>query len=395
MDPILKVVNVTKLFGGLSALSKINLEAQENQIVGVIGPNGAGKTTLFNCLTGLYYPTAGQIHFDKKSIAPQLSEVKEKLIGKLASIFQVLSFVWAFLFWLYYKPNTYYQVELVVFAVFLLISRLYIGKGLKKLQVWAWGITFVFLATDFSLAISLLIKITSLGGILETGIPVAIVALPWSVIAIPFCLYLAWQLFTRQGRELFGFKVGADAICRFGIARTYQNIRLFMSLSVLDNVKIGAHIRLSSGLGATIFRTKNQKMEEDVIEKDAIELLRFVGLEKQMFDLAGSLAYGEQRRLEIARAMASNPKLILLDEPAAGMNPQESSRLIELVRKIRKKGITIAIIEHDMKVMMKLADVIYVLDHGELIAYGTPKEIQDNPKVIQAYLGGSMAYAET
>jgi branched-chain amino acid transport system ATP-binding protein len=136
-------------------------------------------------------------------------------------------------------------------------------------------------------------------------------------------------------------------------------------------------------------------MEEDRIEKDAIELLRFVGLEHRIFDLSGALAYGEQRRLEIARALSSNPSLILLDEPAAGMNPQESSQLIELVRKIRERGITIAIIEHDMKVMMKLADIIYVLDHGELIAHGTPNEIQNNPRVIQAYLGGSMAYAET
>ncbi len=395
MDPILKVADVTKLFGGLSALNKISLEAEENQIVGIIGPNGAGKTTLFNCLTGLYHPTSGQIYFDKKSIAPQLSDVKAKLIQKLAVVFQVLSLVWALLFVAYSLVDTYYPVEWVTLTVFLLIGRLYIGKGLKSLQVWAWGITFVFLGADIYFAITLLSETTSLGGILGTGFPLAVIALPWSVVAIPFSLYLAWQLFNGQVRELFGFKVGADAICRFGIARTYQNIRLFMSLSVLDNVKIGAHIRLTTGIPGNLFRTPTQKREEDEIEKDALELLKFVGLESQIFDLAGSLAYGEQRRLEIARAMASKPKMILLDEPAAGMNPQESSQLIGLVRRIKDKGTTIAIIEHDMKVMMKLADVIYVLDHGELIAHGTPKEIQDNPQVIQAYLGGSMAYAET
>ena len=395
MDPILKVTNVTKLFGGLSALSRINIEADENQIVGIIGPNGAGKTTLFNCLTGLYYPTSGQIYFKDKSIVPQLSDIKARLIRKLAAIFQVLSLFWAFLFWIHYLETTYFKVELAVLTIFLLIGRLFIGRGLKRFQIWAWGVTFVFLAADISLALSYLFNATSLGTVLESGFPLAIIALPWSVIALVFSLYMAWQLFVRKSREIFGFKVGADAICKYGIARTYQNIRLFHSLSVLDNVKIGSHIRLKAGLFGTLFRTPSQKAEEDQIEKEAIELLRFVGLEKRIFDLAGSLAYGEQRRLEIARAMASKPKLILLDEPAAGMNPQESTRLINLIRKIRDMGVTIAIIEHDMKVMMRLADVIYVLDHGELIAYGTPNEIQNNPQVIQAYLGGSMAYAET
>ncbi len=395
MDPILKVNNVTKLFGGLSALSKINMEAEENQIVGIIGPNGAGKTTLFNCLTGLYHPTSGQIYFKEKSIAPQLSEDKGKLIRNCATIFQILSFFWAFLFWMNYQAETYFKVELVVFTLFLLIGRLYIGRGLKNFQIWAWGVTFVFLGTDLSLAVSYLVKTASLGYILESRIPLAIIALPWGIVAIVFSLYMAWQLFSRKVRELYGFKVGADAICKFGIARTYQNIRLFHSLSVLDNVKIGSHIRLKSGLLGTILRSPSFKKEEDQIEKDAIELLRFVGLEHRIFDLAGALAYGEQRRLEIARAMASHPKLILLDEPAAGMNPQESTALIDLVGKIRDMGTTIAIIEHDMKVMMKLADIIYVLDHGELIAHGTPNEIQNNPQVIQAYLGGSMAYAET
>ncbi len=395
MDPILKVTNVTKLFGGLSALSKINLEAQKDQIVGVIGPNGAGKTTLFNCLTGLYHPTAGQIFFDEHSVSPQLSKAKEKIVRNLATLFQLLTLLWAPIFWLYYQPDNYYQVELVVLAIALVISRFYIGKGLKNLQVWAWGITFVFLGTDISLAVSLLTQITSLGDIFQTGIPLVAIALPWCVIVIPFALYMAWQQFSQEARELFGFRVGADAICRYGIARTYQNIRLFHNLSVLDNVKIGSHIRLKAGIFGSLFRTPSQKKEEDEIEKDAISYLQFVGLEHRIFDLAGALAYGEQRRLEIARALASSPKLILLDEPAAGMNPQESSQLIKLVRKIRDKGITISIIEHDMKVMMKLADVIYVLDHGELIAQGTPKEIQDNPQVIQAYLGGSMAYAET
>lgn len=395
MDPILKINNLTKLFGGLSALKKINMVAEDNQIVGIIGPNGAGKTTLFNCLTGLYYPTSGQIHFRDRSIVPELSEAKAKHIKTLALVFQILTILWAVLFWAYYFPGTFFKVELFVLTLFLLISRLFIGKGLKRFQLWAWGITFVFLGADVGLGVSYLMKATSIGTIPGTGFPAVILGIPWAIVVIPYSFYFAWQLFSRKSRDHFGFQVGADAICRFGIARTYQNIRLFHSLSVLDNIKIGSHIRLKSGLGAVLFRTPTQKAEEDQIEKDAVNWLRFVRLEHRAFDLAHSLAYGEQRRLEIARALASHPKMVLLDEPAAGMNPRESEELIGLIRKIRDLGITIVIIEHDMKVMMRLADVIYVLDHGELIAEGTPQEIQNNPTVIQAYLGGSMAYAET
>jgi branched-chain amino acid transport system ATP-binding protein len=152
---------------------------------------------------------------------------------------------------------------------------------------------------------------------------------------------------------------------------------------------------MQAGLWSTLVRTASQRKEEALTEKQAIEQLHFVGLEERAFDLAGVLAYGEQRRLEIARALASNPQLLLLDEPAAGMNPQESSQLIQLVFKIRDKGITILIIEHDMKVMMNLADHIYVLDYGELIAHGTPDEIRANKTVIEAYLGGGGTHAET
>jgi branched-chain amino acid transport system ATP-binding protein len=146
---------------------------------------------------------------------------------------------------------------------------------------------------------------------------------------------------------------------------------------------------------ATLFRTRSQREEEKKIEVEALEHLRFVGLEHRAFDLSGTLAYGEQRRLELARALASHPRLLLLDEPAAGMNPQESSQLMRLIRKIRDQGITVLIIEHDMKVMMNLADHIYALDHGVLIAHGTPDEIRADPRVIEAYLGRGSADAKT
>jgi branched-chain amino acid transport system ATP-binding protein len=166
-------------------------------------------------------------------------------------------------------------------------------------------------------------------------------------------------------------------------------------LSVLDNVKIGTHGQMQAGLWGTLARTASQRNEELLTEKQAIEQLHFVGLQSRAFDLAGALAYGEQRRLEIARALASNPQLLLLDEPAAGMNPQESSQLIKLIFKIRDKGITILIIEHDMRVMMNLAEYIYVLDYGGLIGHGTPDEIRANTRVIEAYLGGGGAHAKT
>jgi len=151
---------------------------------------------------------------------------------------------------------------------------------------------------------------------------------------------------------------------------------------------------MAQKIWSTLVRSRSQRDEEKRIEQEALDHLRFVGLEQRAFDLSGTLAYGEQRRLELARALASHPRLLLLDEPAAGMNPRESSRLMELIRKIRDQGITVLIIEHDMKVMMNLADHIYALDHGVLIAQGTPDEIRADPRVIEAYLGRGSADAK-
>ena len=254
---------------------------------------------------------------------------------------------------------------------------------------------FAFLSGDLYLAIWWLSHISSLGNFPGAKISLAYGAVPWGILVVPFSLYFIWQLLLRKTRQLYGFRLGPDAISRLGVGRTFQNIRLFFNLSVLDNVKIGAHGRMHAGVWGTLFRTASQRREEVLTEERTIEQLRFVGLEHRVFDLAGTLAYGEQRRLEIARALASNPQLLLLDEPAAGMNPQESSQLIQLIFKIRDRGITILIIEHDMKVMMNLADQIYVLDYGELIAHGTPDEIRANSKVIEAYLGGGGTHAKT
>lgn len=173
-----------------------------------------------------------------------------------------------------------------------------------------------------------------------------------------------------------------------GISRTYQIINLFWKMNVIENVLVGMHSRLKSNYLTDMFRTPAQRREEKEAYEKAYEWLKFVNLEKNALDPAASLSYGQQRLLEVVRGLASNPKLILLDEPAAGMNSKEKEELNILLQKILGLGVTILIIEHDMKLMMGVSDHIYVLNNGQLLAQGTPEEVQNNPDVITAYLGG-------
>ena len=253
---VLKVSSLTKNFGGLAAVSNVNLEIEERELIGLIGPNGAGKTTLFNLLTGVYDPSEGKIELN--------------VDGTMKSI-----------------------------------------GGLKPYVI--------------------------------TGL---------------------------------------------GLARTFQNIRLFKNMTVLDNVKLAMNKSVSYSTLAAILRLPSYYREEQRVLEEAVKLLEVVGLAEKQTTLAKNLPYGQQRKLEIARALAAKPKILFLDEPAAGMNPQETTELTELIHQIKEQfNLTVVLIEHDMSLVMKICERIYVLDYGKCIAHGTPEAIKNNRRVIEAYLG--------
>ena len=387
-EPLLNARQVIKRFGGLTAVKEVSLEVRAGEIVGLIGPNGAGKTTFFNCLNAITVPTSGEITFAGHSLVSQISSATGRLVFRSAALFALISLLWLPLVLGVVWPETFFRLEAVLSLSVLALFRIYLLRPLSHFRPWSRLLLIIFVLVDGVCAVSWLWRSDGFSEVRFFDLfPFYPLLVPGALVLLVVAPVLLLLFNLPQVKEAFGRHLRADAITRFGMGRTFQNIRLFSSLSVLDNVKLGRHCRTRSNFfGIVLALPQVRKEELDSTEK-ATECLNFVGLGKQLASRAGALPYGAQRRLEIARALATEPKLLLLDEPAAGMNPTESAELITLVRRISKAGIAILIIEHDMKVMMNLADRIYVLDHGELIASGTPAEVRNNEKVIEAYLG--------
>ncbi len=369
---ILKVHNLTKDFGGVRAVDNVSFEIEKGSIVSIIGPNGAGKTTLFNMLTGLLKPTKGSILFKNQEIVPEDKPEDFKFLTKISIIYAIYSFfVVAYFYFIYYKDATF-QFEFTLFSILIVLFRFYTSFRMQKRVIWAKGFNSIILFFDTAFAIFFAFYKNQI--------------IPAIIITAISC-YFYYYFNRRKTKNLFGEFIEADKIAVSGIARTFQNIRLFQNLTTLDNVMIGFHKSINENLFGVLLNTKHKKLEEEKFVEKALQLLDYVGLKQHAYFLASNLPYGEQRKLEIARALALEPELLLLDEPAAGMNPVETENLLQLIKKIRDDGTTVILIEHDMKLVMNISDKIIVLDYGKKIAEGKPEEIKNNPRVIEAYLG--------
>jgi branched-chain amino acid transport system ATP-binding protein len=324
-DLILSARKVTKAFGGLVAVRDVDLEIPRGTIVSLIGPNGAGKTTFFNVIVGILDPTSGDVRISGR-----------RMIGHAVRA------------WL--EPVIWVVPSVVV--------------GLLTAAAWL---------------------ATSSATVAAFGAAIAIFALAGMFLAAIIRPRVYVRLLLRSG--VFR-SAKPNEMAHAGIGRTFQNIRLFANMTALENVLVGMHIKLHANAADALLSTRRARDEEIWAKGRANELLGLVGLGGRGDVVARNLPYGDQRRLEVARALGGDPTLLLLDEPTAGMNPRETVNMMELINKLRSElGLSVLLIEHDMRVVMGISDRINVLDHGERIAEGTPQEIRANPKVIEAYLG--------
>jgi branched-chain amino acid transport system ATP-binding protein len=326
-EVLLRARAVTKRFGGLVAVKDIDLDIPRGSIVSIIGPNGAGKTTFFNVVAGIVDPTAGSIAFGGQVLISRPRRT-----------------------WL--EPFIWTGPALVIMLIGLAVGGF---AGPREPLV-----------VTFAVAVGLLVIMLLLG----------IIRPDWY----------------QQAMRRLGILRSArpNDVVAAGIGRTFQNIRLFQNMTALENVLVGMHLGLRSNVVDHLLSSARQRREETAARERARAFLAVVGLRGRADEMAKNLPYGDQRRLELARALANQPMLLLLDEPTAGMNPAETASMTALIGRLRhERGLSILLIEHDMRVVMGISDHILVMDHGERISEGTPAFVRSDPRVIEAYLGSS------